>query len=206
MSGATSHVLMVTAQHSSCLAELSQPPFLPCNRRSFLSTSIRLLHQKTMHAKSDHDRSKLSLSILSPRQSVYLQDSKSSAWEKQGFIVSMRPNRLSYIVNVDNRFFTRPRCLLRPVNPDTLTSISSPAHVSFPPLLRRSLCLQSPANTAVLQTPLYTSPSSSDPPSKWLPSSSVMDRASSTISTTKSSSRSGHLYYRRPRPPLQGRG
>ena len=62
--------------------------------------------------KLDHDKSKLSLASLSPGQAVYLQDSKSSAWDKRSFIVSMRPDRLSYVVNVDNQFFTRPRRLL----------------------------------------------------------------------------------------------
>ena len=60
------------------------------------------------HAKLDHDKSKLSLPVLSPGQPIYLQDSKSSAWDKQGFIVSMRPDRLSYVINVENRFFTSP--------------------------------------------------------------------------------------------------
>ena len=77
-------------------------------------------------AKSDHDKSKLSLASLSPGQSAYLQDSKSSAWNKRGFIVSMPPDRLSYVVNVDNRFFTHTRRLLRPVTPDTPFSIASP--------------------------------------------------------------------------------
>ena len=42
--------------------------------------------------KLDHDRSKLSLTSLSPGQAVHLQDSKSSAWDKQGNIISMRPD------------------------------------------------------------------------------------------------------------------
>ena len=46
-------------------------------------------------AKLDHDRSKLSLTSLSPGQEVYLQDSKSSAWDKRGVIISMRPSSVS---------------------------------------------------------------------------------------------------------------
>ena len=72
-------------------------------------------------AKLDHDKSKISLASLSPGQAVYLQDSKSSAWDKHGFIVSMRPDRLSYVISFDNRFFTRPRRLLRPVTSDTFS-------------------------------------------------------------------------------------
>ena len=48
-------------------------------------------------AKLDYDRSKLSLPPLSPGQDVYLQDSKSLAWDKRGVIISVRPDRLSYV-------------------------------------------------------------------------------------------------------------
>ena len=111
-----------------------------------------------------HTCSKLSLPPLSPSQRVYLQDSKSFAWDRQCIIVSMRPDRLSYIINVDNRFFTRPRRLLRPV---VLESQSPPPAVQAqvsPPLLRRSERLQSCATPAVLQIsvlPMTTSSSAS---------------------------------------------
>ena len=65
--------------------------------------------------KLDHDRLKLSLPALSPGQSVFLQDSKPSSWDIQGTIVSIRTYRLSYVINVDNRFFTCPHQLTRPV-------------------------------------------------------------------------------------------
>ena len=149
-------------------------------------------------AKSDHDRSKLSLPLLSPGQPVFLQDTKSSAWDKQGIIVSKRPDRLSYIVNVDNRFFTRPRRLLRPVHLDAPTSsISMPAPVSSPPSLRRSISIQSRVNTAVLQTPLIPSSSSSISPSIW--PSSATDSPSSTMSGISSLSPNGSA---RPPHPL----
>ena len=90
-------------------------------------------------AKSDHDKSKLSLSSLSLGQSVYLQDSKSSAEYKRGFIVSMQPNSLAYFINMDNWFFSRPSRLLCPVTPDTPSSVASPTPTSSSPVLPRSL-------------------------------------------------------------------
>ena len=84
-------------------------------------------------AKLDHDKSKLSLASLSPGQAVYLQDSKSSAWNKHGIIVSMRPDRLSYVIRVDNRFFTRPRHLLRPVTSGTPFPVASTTPSVFTP-------------------------------------------------------------------------
>ena len=149
-------------------------------------------------AKLNHDRSKISFPLLSPGQPVFLQDTKSSAWDKQGFNVFMRPDHLSYIFNVDNPFFTRPRCLLRPVHLDAPTSsISMPAPVSSPPFLHRSPRIQSRVNTAVLQTPLIPSSSSSTSPSIW-PSSDT-DSPSLTTSKISSSSTNGAA---RPRQPL----
>ena len=60
-------------------------------------------------AKLDHERLKLSYTSSSPGQEVYLQDSKSSAWNKRGVIISMQPDRLSCVIRVDNWFFTRPQ-------------------------------------------------------------------------------------------------
>ena len=118
-------------------------------------------------AKLLHDRSKLSLTHLTPGQAVHLQDSKSSAWDKQGVIVSMRPDRLSYVIKVENQFFTRPRRLLRPVIPPTTPSFDAsvtPSSSSSPslPTLRRSPRFQSAVNTAVLNnsSPLHVPTSS----------------------------------------------
>ena len=132
-------------------------------------------------AKFDHDKSKLSLASFSPGQAVYLQDSKSSAWDKHGIIVSVRPDRLSYVINVDNRFFTRPRRLLWPVASATPFPVALSTPPSSPPEPRRSLCLQSRANSVVLKTTSTTSNQT------WLPSSSVTVRNSLTRSVDNSS-------------------
>ena len=97
--------------------------------------------------------------------------------------LSMRPNKLSYVINVNNQFFTRPRRLLRPVvtpspsDPPSalpLTQVSSSA-------LRRSERLQSRVISSAVQ--ISTSRSSllspcpcSNPPKSF-----------STASTAKSS-------------------
>ena len=104
-------------------------------------------------AKLDHDRSKHSLPLLSPGQDVYMQDSKSSAWDRRGVISSVPPDKLSYVVQCDGRYFTRPRRLLRPVPSDTpihSSSTTSPP-VSSPVLPRRSLRLQSRSTSARVQ-------------------------------------------------------
>ena len=110
-------------------------------------------------SEADHDRSKHSLSQLSPGQQVHLQDCT-------GVIVSMRPDKLSYMINVDNRFFTHPR-LLHPVVPnysDPPTSIS-PTRIS-PPLLRCSERLQSRVNSSAVQTSIFPLSSTCSKPPK----------------------------------------
>ena len=76
------------------------------------SSAKDLAHHRS---KEDHDRSKHVLSQLLPGQHVQLQDAKSAAWDHTGVIVSVRPDKLSYVINVHNGFFTRPRLLLRPI-------------------------------------------------------------------------------------------
>ena len=65
----------------------------------------------------------------------------------------MRPDKFFYVINVDNRFFTRPRRLLRPVVLESSTSplATCPARVS-PPILRRAERFQSCASSSAVQT------------------------------------------------------
>ena len=109
----------------------------------------------------------------------------------------MRPDRLSYVICVDNRLFTRPRRLLRPINSDTPCPDASVTPTSSlpssPATLRRSLRLQSRAASAQVQTsisPLVKTFNTSPHLSTWLLSSSATDRASSTRSISNNSSRS----------------
>ena len=92
-----------------------------------------------------------------------------ACWDRQGRIVSMGPDRLLYIINVGNRFFTRPRRLLRPV---VLDDPSPPpptvlAQVS-PLLLRHSQPLQSCAASTTNQIKVLSPACSvSTPTSSW---------------------------------------
>ena len=120
---------------------------------------------------SYHDLHKRNLPLLSPGQSVLIQDPKSLLWDSSGVIVSVRPDKLSYVISNADRQFVRPRRLLRlctssedrPTSPDT----SSP---SFLP--RRSARLQSRASAAPVNTTCAPLPTSSHatPPSTSAPS------------------------------------
>ena len=167
-------------------------PTIPCQNRP-INFDSAISAKDAAHARSklDHDKSKLSLPRLSPGQEVYLQDSKSSAWDKRAIIVSMRPDNLSYIIKSDNRHFTRPRRLLRPVPSATplLSDLSSSSHPEPVPL-RRSSRLQGLAPSAVVHHSDSTSPTSPNSlSSSWLLSSHMVN-LSSTSTINSDSSRS----------------
>ena len=138
-----------------------------------------------MRARLDHDRSKHFLPLLSPGQAVYLQDSKSSAWDRHGVISSIRPDKLSYVVHCDGRYFTRPRRLLRPVHSATPIDASSPTSAVLPPpvLPRRSPRLFSRSPKAHVQFSPSTTSSPLRPPSPSTDSSPVLPSTSASASS-----------------------
>ena len=71
-------------------AQRTSLPTLPSQQNIPIDFSSAASSKDAAHARAklDHDRSNLSLTSLSPSQAVHLQDSKSSAWDKQGIIVS----------------------------------------------------------------------------------------------------------------------
>ena len=153
-----------------CSAERNAPLSLLCLHKT-INFDLAASSKDAAHARAklDHYKSKLSLTSLSPGQVVYLQDSKSSTWDKGGIIVSVRPDRLSYLVNVDNQFFTHLRRLIRPVTPDTPFPVASSTPLSFPLEHRHYLRLQSRANSAVLQSSCSTVPPQTSSSLSWHP-------------------------------------
>ena len=174
--GGTYRAQTDTARLNTYSAEHNILLSLLCLPKIFLSTSIRPLLLRM-------------LLMLGQSWTVYLQDLKSAAWDKRGIIVSVRPDRLSYVINVENQFFTRPRHLLRPISSDTPFPVTLSTPPSSPPKLRRSLRIQSRVNTAVLQTPSSpTVPTSTSAPT-WHLSSSATIRTSLTKSVDNNSSK-----------------
>ena len=101
-SGAMSLVPMVTAQLSLCLAVTNALVCLPCLPKSPHLTFTRPpLQRIRLIPAQNWIMINQSFPFLSPGQPVFLQDSKSSAWDKQGVVVSMPLNRLSYVINVN---------------------------------------------------------------------------------------------------------
>ena len=79
-------------------AQRTSLPTIPCQNKPIdFSSAVSAKDAAHARSKIDHDKSKLSLPRLSPGQEVYLQDSKSSAWDRRGVVVSVRPDNLSYV-------------------------------------------------------------------------------------------------------------
>ena len=166
-------------------------PLLPFQNLP-IDFNVAATAKDAIHSSSTsyHDLHKRNLPLLSPGQSVLIQDPKSLLWNSSGIVVSIRPDKLSYVINTADRQFVRPRRLLRlrtssddrPTSPDA----------SPPPLLpRRSSRLQSRATAAPVNTtcaPLSTSslattPSTSAP--SCLHSCSAWVKTPLTVSTKK---------------------
>ena len=64
--------------------------------------------------KQAHDQHRKTLPPFKPGQQVLLQDNQSKRWTKTGFVVSVRPDGLSYLVSCDGRPYLRSRFMLRP--------------------------------------------------------------------------------------------
>ena len=119
-------------------------PVLPCQNRP-INFHDAAISKKKLHAasKSLHDQHKVILPDLKPGQQVCLQNPKSSLWDSFGTILSIRPDKLSYVVLVADRTFIQPRRLLRPSSPEQSPSSPSISTQVSPPLLRHSARLHS---------------------------------------------------------------
>ena len=137
-SGVMSLDRMATTPPNLCLAGANaHVPSLPSQNPPIDFTQAAA-SKDSAHTRSklDHHHLKLSLSPLSPGQHLYLQDSKSSAWDRKGIVVSMRPRRLLRPVVLESSPSPSPIC---------------PARVT-PPILRRSERLQSRASSSTVSS------------------------------------------------------
>ena len=62
-----------------------------------------------------YDRDKVSLSALQPGQSVLIQCYKSEKWDRRGEIIEVRPDSLSYLVELEGKVIIRGRAMFKSV-------------------------------------------------------------------------------------------
>ena len=65
----------------------------------------QLFSSQAAHFNSD----KVSLGELSPGTPVHIQHESTRLWELTGVIVEIRPDKLSYLVEIDGRLYVRGR-------------------------------------------------------------------------------------------------
>ena len=146
---------------------------------------------------------------LSPGQAVLLQDPKTSAWTRKGMISNIRPDHLSYTVEVDGCSFIRPCHMLRAIPLENSSPpTQAPAQVS-PSLPWRSVRLQLRAaprtvNTVVPSNP--STPSFASTSQVWVVPTQCTKK--SGYRTNKSLSGMGediHIHYTGPSPRIPQR-
>ena len=62
-----------------------------------------------------YNRDKSELTQLLPGSSVRVQCPKTGSWENIGTVLEMRPDKHSYLIEVQGKVFVRARYMLRPV-------------------------------------------------------------------------------------------
>ena len=73
------------------------------------------MDKKFETAAAHYDRDKVSLPAFRPGQRVWMQYGKSKKWDRQGEIIDVRPDGLSYLVDFEGKVIVRGRALLKPV-------------------------------------------------------------------------------------------
>ena len=92
---------------------LPQPAaaFSPIDFKQAAVARDQLFHSQAGH----YNRDKVDLEQLSPRQSVRVQNESSGLWDLTGEVIDIRPDKLSYLVDIEGRTFLRGRAKLKPV-------------------------------------------------------------------------------------------
>ena len=57
----------------------------------------------------------MDLEQLSPGQSVRVQNESNGLWDLTGEVIDIRPDKLSYLIDIGGRTFVRGRAKIKPV-------------------------------------------------------------------------------------------
>ena len=77
-----------------------------------------------LKSAEQYNADKVDMSLLLPDQPVVIQHPKTGKWDSTGFIVEIRPDKLSYTVKCEGRTFIRSRKMLRANNFDKQTEVN----------------------------------------------------------------------------------
>ena len=92
---------------------IPQPPaaFLPID-----FSEAALARDQLFNSQADYyNRDKVNLEQLSPGQSVRVQNENTGLWDLTGTVIDIRPDGLSYLIDIEGRTFFRGQPKLKPV-------------------------------------------------------------------------------------------
>ena len=128
-----------------------------------------------------------------------MQDSKSSAWDRRGVISSIRPDKLSYVVQSDGRYFTVTTYSIGHTFSFILISIYISLFSSFPSSLSLSTIPKYIGLSAVFTYFFFSYHRYSTSP-QWHHYLSATDKALWTTTENRCSLRNTCLLYTSPSP------
>ena len=155
---------------------LPQPPsaFNPVNFSEAAEAKDKFFHGQ----EEAYNRNKRDLRELSPDEKVRVQCEKTGLWDKVGAVIEIRPDKLSYLLDVEGKLLIRARFMIRPleeggVSDADLVRDQGGAHSDFVP--RRSERLKAKTSAQKCVLPMTKSPScgssaalNGSTESKWL--------------------------------------
>ena len=97
----------------------SQNMFLPQPAAAFLPIDFKeaaMARDQLFSSQADHyNRDKVNLEQLSPGQPIRLQNENTGLWGLTGTVIDVRPDGLSYLIDIEGRRFIRGRTKIKPV-------------------------------------------------------------------------------------------
>ena len=97
----------------------SQNILLPQPAAAFLPIDFKeaaVARDQLFSSQADHNnRNKVNLEQLSPGQPIRVQNEHTGQWDLTGTVIDIRPDGLSYLVDIEERTFIRGRPELKPV-------------------------------------------------------------------------------------------
>ena len=85
--------------------------FTPVNLKKAAAVKDKVFDEQA----AAYNRDKSELKQLLPGCSVRVQCPKTGSWENIGTVLEIRPDQLSYLIDIEGKMFIRARCMLRPV-------------------------------------------------------------------------------------------
>ena len=90
---------------------LPQPAFFPIDFREAAVARDQLFSSQAGH----YNRVKVNLEQLSPGQPIRVQKESNGLWDLTGTVIDIRPDGLSYLIDIERRTFVRGRPKIKPV-------------------------------------------------------------------------------------------